>query len=539
MSQSQATPVASVRTAVLVEFLWCLLFAFAHTQSPLYYSNQHQYFLHGLAWAGYGYLDADWLATTVDPTPLFSGLVAVSYRVFGDWSFQVYYALILAAYAALGWAVYRLVLGPAGTPIGRFVFLALITLVHWAPLRLASARGLGCDYPWYFQSGVAGQYILGPGLQPSVAGVLLLAAVVLAARQWWFTAVLVAALACWIHSTYLLPAAFLTLACMALTWKNGKLRSVLLGMVSLLSVLPVLVYDLLYFAPTSSQVFVEAQRIIAHERIPHHTQISRWFDVIAALQYLWIIVGIVWAGHTNLRRIMAVTLGLSALLTFVQWATANDSLALAFPWRITAVLLPLATMIVLARLANILSQRVAPTRLRTISSYGLVIMAGGGLLMIAAHMGYFTTPDELSLLEFVREQAQPGQTYLIPVEIPRHDKAKRGSVSTTFTSPPRRDGDHGLISVDLQRFRLYTGVPIYVDFKSIPYKDSEVLEWWQRLNWARDLYQVADWSNPLIREELHRRRITHVVVPRRQIRHGIGPLLYLDDHYAAFAVSPP
>ena len=40
-------------------------------------------------------------------------------------------------------------------------------------LRLISVRVLGIDYPWYFQSGLAGQYALGPGLQPSAFGVLL------------------------------------------------------------------------------------------------------------------------------------------------------------------------------------------------------------------------------------------------------------------------------------------------------------------------------------------------------------------------------
>ena len=49
-------------------------FALAHTQSPLFFSNQNQYLLHGLADAGYGHLSHDWLANTKDPTPAFSFL---------------------------------------------------------------------------------------------------------------------------------------------------------------------------------------------------------------------------------------------------------------------------------------------------------------------------------------------------------------------------------------------------------------------------------------------------------------------------------
>ena len=58
--------------------LWLLLgivFAISHTWSPLYFQNQNQYFLHGLAQAGVGHLKFDWLASTRDPTPIFSMFV--------------------------------------------------------------------------------------------------------------------------------------------------------------------------------------------------------------------------------------------------------------------------------------------------------------------------------------------------------------------------------------------------------------------------------------------------------------------------------
>ena len=56
------------------------VFAVAYTQSPLYFSNQNQYFVQGLADGGHGHLAADWLANTRDPTPVFSALVTVAYR---------------------------------------------------------------------------------------------------------------------------------------------------------------------------------------------------------------------------------------------------------------------------------------------------------------------------------------------------------------------------------------------------------------------------------------------------------------------------
>ena len=85
-----------LRPAVLI-FL-AAAFALAHTQAPLYYSNQNQYFLHGLAQGGRGYLDRDWLANTADPTPVFSAAVAWTYRHVGEWPFQAIYFVMLMVY---------------------------------------------------------------------------------------------------------------------------------------------------------------------------------------------------------------------------------------------------------------------------------------------------------------------------------------------------------------------------------------------------------------------------------------------------------
>src|SRR6516225_1997929 len=75
-------------------------FAAVYCQAPLYYQNQNQYSLHGLARAGTGLLDEDWLANTRDPTPVFSGLVAATARWLHPWLFYLYYALLQGIYAA-------------------------------------------------------------------------------------------------------------------------------------------------------------------------------------------------------------------------------------------------------------------------------------------------------------------------------------------------------------------------------------------------------------------------------------------------------
>ena len=82
-------------------------------------------------------------------------------------------------------------------------------------------------------------------------------------------------------------------------------------------------------------------------------------------------------------------------------------------------------------------------------------------------LGYYTNDAELPLLDYVREHKQVGDVYLLPVKFPTIKKESPAGQSKTF-APPVRVGNAG-IPVDMQRFRLSTGAPIYIDFKAPPY----------------------------------------------------------------------
>jgi uncharacterized protein DUF6798 len=514
-----------------------LVFGLAHTQAPLYYSNQHQYFLHGLARARLGHLDHDWLAGTADPTPLFSALVAFTHRYLHDALFQVYYLLLLALYCYTLVGVFRRLSGRSWSGSAGLLFLMLLTFAHCGAARLFSAHRLGKDYPWYLQAGIAGQYVLGPGLQPSVSGVLLLAAVYLflSGRPWLAAAG--AALAADVHSTYLLTSAQFIAAFMAATWARGQRRLALqLGAGALLLVLPVIAYDLLMFAPTSPGLFAEAQRIIAHERIPHHAEPRKWFDALAVIQIGWIILAVALARRSALCGLMAIVLGLATGLTLLQIATDSDTLALLFPWRATAVLVPLATAVIFTRAAAEAAALLPARPTRIVCGVALVALAAAGIALMASGVAYRTSAEELPLLDYVREHQQGGDLYLLPVEVPKLQSAPRGVVSTSFTPPPKRDRQQGLISVDLQRFRLYTGAPIFVDFKAIPYKDTEVIEWWERIQTCQRLYQHLDWSVAEVRDVLKQLRITHVVATARRPLRGLGEPIHRDENYLLYRV---
>jgi hypothetical protein len=515
---------------------WAILFGVSYTQPPLYYSNQNQYFLHGLAQGGLGFLNEDWLANTADPTPVFSALVALTYRYLSEFFFYIYYVLILGAYFHALYGIFTRLSDRQPAGVRRLGFIALLVGLHSALLRWSSAQLFGVDYPWYFQAGVANQYILGAGLQPSVFGVLLVVSVCAFLNERPYRAVIWSSLAAVMHSTYLLSAAFLTLSYVYVLCRAKRFREAFsLALWALALVSPLLVYNLRTFSPSIVEMFREAQHLLARFRIPHHAEPDRWLDGIAYAQIGWVLAAIVLVRGRRLFPILLLPFVLSFLLTLAQLGTDSDSLALLFPWRTSSILVPIATTVILTKIIDRLADFFSPislrldTAMKTACAVVLVVLVVGGAAINYFDLGYRTDEKEAPLLEFIRANKARGEVYLLPIEVPKLTSGRRGAASLNFTRPPKRDKQSEVISVDLQRFRLFTGAPIYVDFKSIPYKDVEVLEWRDRVLWNQKLYEERDWNRAEIKAELARRHITHVVTTTdRDIRGDALELLYED-----------
>jgi Domain of unknown function (DUF6798) len=523
--------------------VWAVLFAVAHTQSPHYFSNQHQYLLHGLADAGFGLLDQDWLANTKDPTPVFSDLVAKAYAWVGPFAFQALYFVLLGVYFE---SVRRLVEVVPGFPSrgpARIVFLTLFLAVHAAILRVWSVELTGVDYPWYLQLGVAGQYVLGPGLQPSAFGMLLVASLAGFANGRSVLAAALAAGAAVVHSTYLLPAGLMTLGYVLVLFRERQVvRGLAAGLLALALVIPVVAYNLRNFSPVDPDRFREAERLLAEVRIPHHAAVDRWLDVIAVAQLGAMLVGIVLVRRTRLFPVLVLVTAACVILTVVQVMTGSHTLALLFPWRFSAVLMPVATAVILAHVARGIARlaRSEPAGRAMVWVCGAVAvgLAAGGVAVMALGLGYGMNDAELSLLDFVEENKRPGDVYLLPVRFPNLRGARRGSASTTFTPPPRAKPGVTLIPVDLQRFRLSTGAPIYVDFKAVPYAEDDVLEWHRRMQDCERWYDRREWGDDIIRE-VRAAGITHVVATAdRDVTSPALELIYHDEAYRLYRVRP-
>lgn len=485
-TRSQMALLTALRRAAYY-LLLTLVFSTAYTQSPLFTSNQNQYFLHGLARAGYGYLHEDWLANTLDPTPVFSFLVEITYRIFQSPAvFLLIYALLLGLYVMAVIEIAAHVFDVRRTKLRFLVFLALINLLHSAGLRFALSRLLGANFTYLFEDGVADQRLLGTVLQPSAFGVLLVVSIWMFLKSRPYLAVLLAVLAATIHPTYLLSAAALTAAYMLTIYlETREIRTPLFtGLLALALVSPILYYVYGNFGSTPPETTAQAREILVHFRIPHHALISWWFDITAVFKIILITLALLAVRRKRIFTVLLVPAVIAAGLTLLQAALQDNNLAIIFPWRISVFLVPLSTVLLTGCLVQTVFER-WPERIDRCSSMlqaaalaliGLAVLVGGVRLVLDFERK--GREPENALGAYVASHRQPGEVYLIPVK--------------------------------MQDFRLESGAPAYVDFKAIPYRDADVLEWRRRIELADSFYLQPDCSRAAaFRPE----GITHIVFP--------------------------
>ncbi len=490
-------------------------FAIAYTQAPLYTSNQNQYFLHGLAHAGFGFLDSDWLANTADPTPLFSILVEWTYRL-NQWEglFYVYYAILMGIYLFSLIGITKKIYPEISEPEVFFTMVTGVILIHSAGIRLVLSRLIGVNWTYILEDGVADQRLLGSVFQPSTFGVLLLLSIYLFLDRKLVWAVVSAVGAATFHPTYLLSAGLLILTYILWLYreKRGIREPVWIGFLALILVLPILLYVFLNFGNISPEITTSARQILVEFRIPHHAQISWWFDATAVIKLLLIILALFLVKKTSLFWIILVPSSLALGLTAIQILTNSSALAILFPWRVSTWLVPLSAAILLAR---IVIQAVDFLNRKGVKNFPGLYLANIIIITLAVSAGIVRT-----CLEFTRQANSPEQDLF------------------AWVSKSKSAGDRYLVPIKMQDFRLVTGVPIFVDFKSIPYRDTDVLEWHRRIRLADKFYDDHDCA--LLLEFAGQEGISHFISPEADFRVACPETtrVYQDAQYSIFTIAP-
>lgn len=445
-----------------------MLMAITYTQSPLFSSNQHQYFLHGMAQAGLGSLKEDWLAGTVEPTPLFTLLVEWVLRLLQQplWFYGIY-ALLMGLYLCSLLGILDFVFSIRSSRIKLIITVTLILAAHSALLRYVLGALFGANWMFLLDGGVAGQRLLGTVLQPSAFGVLLILSLYLFVAEKPIWASVTAALAACVHPTYLLSAGLLVAGYMLQSGyieKNLR-RAMAVGLSGLVVVMPMLWYVFSNF--WVSEGAEKARTILAEIRIPHHALANVWFDVTSLIKIFLVIAGLLLVrNHKKLFTPLCVIFCFSVALSLYQVYRDDLFLALIFPWRPSALLVPIASSLVLANIGTWINERIAranPKWERCIAyscTVTILLLCLGGLLGMVQANEAAQQMDQNKMQDWVRTNSKYGDSYLIPV--------------------------------DLETFRTATLRPIYVDFFSIPYSNKDVIKWYHRLLSANKFYDTGE-----------------------------------------------
>jgi hypothetical protein len=505
-------PALKIALGIAIWLLVTAIFAIAYTQSPLYEGNQNTKFLHGIAHAGRGYLSEDWLANTVDPLPVFSFLIYITVLV-NENLFYLYYALILGIYVFSVMGILATIYRDKWTLTKQVAFFTLFLIVHarWSIVRIEKKYDFNIEF---LHSGVAGQYLLGIEFQNSVFGVLLLLSIFAFLKKKYYLAAFLVGLTALFHSAYLFSGALIMVAYLLLIfWDNlgasqalrpfslakvarAARQSLVLGLFTAALVLPVLWHNQVYLGNTSAQASAQALDILVNQRIPHHAVPAVFWNATANIQLAIMLLGLLLAYRSP--RLFVIMLSLFAggiLVSLVQIITNSNSLALMAPWRVSVLLVPLSTALILAFIASgvidllHLSHPKFLLLFLPLAFYTIFVNVGGGVNLQDTYGSGRRERRLVEMMEFVKINKLPGDIYLIPPTDNYFDD-----------------------------FRLYTGAPIFINWKSHPYKDYEVLEWYNRVVQAKYFYQsIGADKCARLSELVDKYGITHVVFKSKEV----------------------
>jgi len=455
---------------LIIWLLFSVLMAITYTQSPLFTSNQNQYFLHGMAAVEMGSLPLDWIANTAEPTPVFTWIVQFTYLIFKTQVFfYVYYAFLMGLYLFSLYHIANQLFGLSESNELSTLWIGCILALQSAGFRYLSSSTLGTQWSFLFDGGMAGQRVLGTVFQPSTFGVFLLFSFLQFLRDKKIQAIVFATLAASIHPTYLLTSALLVGGYLLYEWfhqKNLK-NAVLLGILALLLIAPILVYVLKNFE--GSEFAQEARRILIEIRIPHHSSIQSWFGFPSVVKLTMILWGIyLLRSKPEIFYPFTFIAVASIALSAVQYFYPSDFMALIFPWRPSAILMPIAFGCITAHLLTILIN---------IHKKNKPIFKPLGKII----------PILLITLSGAAGIYRMGYDY--------HQKIQMKEKNLyAWIEQETGDQDRFVIPVGLETFRTETKRAAFIDFFAIPYNHEDVIHWYHRVLGVNKFFDTGNCS---------------------------------------------
>jgi len=231
----------------------------------------------------------------------------------------------------------------------------------------------------------------------------------------------------------------------------------------------------------------EIGKKIIFERISHHANIHQWLsykDLISLIAYL---ISLSLIRNNQKFFILFLVFGLCSIsLSIVQYFLDNKSLALTFPWRSSVFIAPISLVIIMSFLISKIN--IIPKKLNIIA-YTLIIIA---TIFFSVKSHYLKNlnldfSEKLKLTDSIKIQSNSIERILIPT--------------------------------DLNYVRMYSGLPIFVDWKHHAFKYDQVINWKERLELANSFYSsgTLDDQIEILKKIQKIENISHIIIKKNKL----------------------
>lgn len=500
--------------------------------------NQYIYFFWGMKNAGIGYLANDFLAQEADPFPLFSLIVTFTETYLGRWFYYVLYWLVGLVYVASLFNIARYVFGERKISTFWLPVATLFLALHATPIWSFFMRhAFEVDLRWLWDNGVATQGLLMGYFQSSSMGVLLLWSVERFVKGKLVFACVLAAIAGAFHANYLLLGGVMVGVYLFLSVKEKKWLQIGLSFTLALTLtLPYAWYVYQNFTTVGMSVeelsaFKSALEVVRQDN--PHLDPKAWLNAEAGFKMLLIGFAAWVLRKTKLGMSYMALLNAFILLSAAALLSGNVFLINLAPWRLSVVLVPVATCVLVFKAVEWLSG---------VGYRWVVVMCAMLLLpacMVFAYrfFGGFFRFDKmvfaylLPLVVFVATLwvfRQKGGVKVVALCLESiviyaffgcfmfvlDSLEKKGYALIHDVYKEREEGSLYLIPPADTYFRLEVGVSVYVDNNL--YFSRNLADWKERKDFAEWFYSLSEEDGMKQMELLKERGITHVVYERRR-----------------------
>ena len=439
-------------------------------------------------------LENDWIANQAHHLPVF---VQFNYFLIKFFSSKVIYFIhgfLLALCALYLYLISKNLFPKLETRNLTIIWFALFTILF---------------HENSFFSGVAGQSVIDVGYQPASFGILFFIGIYYFLINKYYLCVLFICLGASFHPTYVLHSGFLVLGILTYFILSKNYRNFLKTLIlySIL-ILPITLFIFINFLTMDENLTSLGQEILL-KRIPHHADIRYWLsykDLFFLVIYFYALYIIRNNKHFFIFFLIFGTCPI--LLSLIQYFYDINSLALAFPWRSSVFITPISSVIILS--SWIEKIKLDEKKLKIVSF---------SLLLLASSFFFIKS-------NFIKDlNGEFSKKLVLPKEIKKN-----------FNSIERI-----LIPTNLDYIRMYTGLPIFIDWKHHAFRFDQLIEWRQRMDLANKFYSsknIKAQSKSL--EEIQKiEDISHILISRDKLKiecddlinHEIFVLVSVKDCY--------